>query len=312
MEKDEFWLNEERANLKIKEYTELKKEIEEFEQIEKEFENGNFGKVEKLLEQKEISTFLNGKYDKLDAILEIYAGAGGKDAQDWAAMLKRMYEKFAQKKGMKVKVIDVSFGEGVGPKGRVGIKSCTLEIAGKYAFGILKQERGVHRLVRISPFSKKKLRHTSFALVEVLPKMEKEKIKIKEDELKYEFFKSSGRGGQYVNKRMSGVRITHLPTGIQVTCQSERSQLQNKEKALEILFSKLSMLKERELKMEISKLKGEKISPEFGRQKRSFILDPYKLVKDHQTKVEEKNVESVLEGNLDKFILAEIYQHGKV
>jgi len=310
LEGEELFSDEKEAEKKLKEYFELKKEIEEFEEIEKKLksissiEEINF--LNKKIIQKKQEKLFVGKYDKNDAILQITAGAGGLDAQDWVVLLKEMYEKFAQKNGFKVEILDISYGRGIGPQGRIGIKSCTMEIKGKYAFGLLKNEKGVHRLIRISPFSPQKLRHTSFAKVDILPKIEEKEIKILPKDLKIDFLKASGHGGQYVNKRMSAVRITHLPTGLVVSCQSERSQLQNKERAMEILYSKLIMLKEKEKESEIEKIKVKK-EASFSNQIRSYIFDPYKLVKDHRTKVEERDVEKVLEGNLEKFIEAQIF-----
>ena len=252
--------------------------------------------------------FLSGKYDKGNAILSIYAGAGGRDAQDWVTMLLRMYERYCAFKGFKTKILHQSFGEAGGPEGRIGTKQVSLEVRGNYAYGHLKRESGVHRLVRISPFSPQKLRHTSFALVEVLPeiRVEESEIKIRPEELKVEFYRASGPGGQYVNKRETSVRITHLPTGIVVSCQSERLQGENREKAIEMLLAKLYQLKEEEKKKEISKIKGEKISIEWGNQIRSYVLHPYKMVKDLRTQVETSKVEEVLDGNLVQFIEAEI------
>ncbi len=250
---------------------------------------------------------MSGKYDKNDAVLEISAGAGGNDAQDWATMLLRMYQRYCQKKGFQTKIIHQSFGEGVGPEGRIGTKNVILEIKGKYAYGILKRETGVHRLVRQSPFSAKKLRHTSFALVEVLPIIDKEKeIKIKQEDLRIDFFRASGPGGQYVNRRESAVRIVHLPTKITVSCQSERLQGLNKEKALRILYSKLERLKEEEKKKELNKVRGDFVSASWGNQIRSYVLYPYKLVKDLRTGIEISEVDNVLDGELDEFIESEI------
>lgn len=305
-----MWEDEREVNRILKEYSELKKEVEEIEGLEKRLEKIKKEEVEGFEEELrnvEFKYLLSGKYDASNAILQIIAGTGGKDAQDFAAILKEMYEKYLRKKGFKTKLIDINYGEGVGPEGRAGIKSCLMEVEGKYAFGILKKESGVHRLVRISPFSPKGLRHTSFVLVEVFPKLEKSEIKVNPQDLEIEFFKASGRGGQYVNKRMSAVRIRHLPTGIEVVCQSERSQIQNKEKAMEILLSKLSSLQEEEKRKEILEIRGKRISPSWGNQIRSYIFDPYQLVKDYRTKIEDRDVESVLNGNLDKFIFAEIY-----
>jgi peptide chain release factor 2 len=264
--------------------------------------------LEKEIRSFEMNLYLKGKYDKADAILQIMAGAGGKDSQDWATMLLRMYQRFCQRKGFKTQILHQSFGE-PGPEGRIGTKSVSMEIKGKFAFGLLKREKGVHRLVRISPFSAKGLRHTSFALVEVLPKIpkiEKESLKIRKEDLKIEFFRASGPGGQYVNKKETAVRITHLPTGIQASCQTERSQAKNKEKAMELLYSRLFQFFEEKKKEELLKIKGKKVSPSWGNQIRSYVLYPYKLVKDLRTNVQTENVEEVLDGNLDEFIEAEM------
>jgi peptide chain release factor 2 len=222
-----------------------------------------------------------------------------------------MFQRYCEAKGFRNKVIHQSFGEAGGPEGRIGTKSAVLEIKGKYAYGFLKKESGVHRLVRQSPFSSKKLRHTSFALVEVLPeigKKEQEEIKIKDEDLKLETFRASGPGGQHVNKRESAIRIIHIPTGITVSCQSERLQGLNREKAMKVLYAKLYQLKEAERKKELKEIKGGATSASWGNQIRSYVLHPYKLVKDLRTGVEAKNVEQVLDGELDKdkFIEAEI------
>ena len=241
--------------------------------------------------------------------MEIFSGAGGIDAQDWATMLLRMFKRYCERKAFQVKVIHQSFGEGGGPEGRIGTKSATLEIKGSYAYGFLKNESGVHRLVRQSPFSAKKLRHTSFVLVEVLPevgKKEQEEIKIKQEDLRLDTFRSSGPGGQYVNKRESAVRITHLPTGTIVSSQSERLQGLNKDKAMKVLYAKLYQLKEAERKKELKEIKGKTVSASWGNQIRSYVLHPYKLVKDLRTGVETSDVEEVLDGDLDKFIEKEI------
>ena len=305
IESPDFWKTEQ----KVKEYTNLKKEIKEIEDLKEYLQLAqtpeDVKEIEKKIKEKEILVFLSGKYDKQDAILILQAGAGGQDAQDWAAILLRMYQKYCEKKGFDFKILDIDFGQ-AGPEGRVGIKSATVEIRGNFAFGFLKRESGVHRLVRISPFSKKGQRHTSFALVSVLPKLPAFEIKISPSDLKIETFKASGPGGQYVNKRMTAVRIVHLPTKISVTCQSERSLAQNKEKALEILKAKLYQHFQEKKEKEIEKIKGKKVSIEFGSQIRSYVFHPYKLVKDLRTKVETKNLDEVLEGNLDQFIEAEI------
>jgi len=295
---------------------ELKKEVKEFEELEVELElartKEELNALERKIKEKEIKMFLSGKYDRGDAILNIYAGAGGLDAQDWAALLLRMYERYCAKKGFKTKILHQSFGEGIGPEGRIGIKSATLEVRGDWAFGFLKKESGVHRLVRISPFSPKALRHTSFALVEVLPDIslgEEVEIKIRPEDLKIETFRASGPGGQYVNRRESAVRITHLPTGIVVSCQSERLQGANREKAMKVLMGKLYQLKLEETKKKIKQFKSDAISPSWGNQIRSYVLHPYKLVKDLRTGVETSEVESVLDGELDQFIEAELTQN---
>lgn len=290
------------------------KEVEEFveisqgdEKISREIEE-KLRNLEKEVEKNSLLIFLSGKYDKGDAILQVIAGAGGRDAQDWVSMLLRMYERYCQNKNFRIDILEQSFGEAGGPEGRIGIKSVTVEIKGEYAFGFLKNESGVHRLVRISPFSPQSLRHTSFAQVLVLPKLETAKelgLDIKPENLKIETFRSSGPGGQYMQKTESAVRITHIPTNIQVSCQSGRSQAANKKKAMEILYGKLYKMKEEEREEEVREIKG-KVDPSWGRQIRSYVLHPYKLVKDLRTEVETGNVESVLDGDIEKFIEAEI------
>ena len=305
----------------------LKGEIEEWQGLEQEFNDlkGLIGVADKdvefqqeieksklefseKLEKKEIEIFLSGTYDKNNAILTIKAGAGGKDAQDWANILFRMYQRYCERKGFKSRILSQSFSD-MGPEGRVGIKEATLEIKGKMAYGFLKGENGVHRLVRISPFSAKKLRHTSFATVEILPQLPKtaeQELNIREEDLRVDTYRASGPGGQYVNKRESAIRITHLPTSIAVNCQAERTQGLNRSKAMEMLRAKLIQMKEKEDKQRIEKVKGKTASPEWGNQIRSYIFYPYKMVKDHRTKVETSQLEEVLDGDLDEFIKAEI------
>ena len=284
--------------------------LEELSKIEtdKEIES-SVEELEKKLNKAETKIFLSGKYDQGSAILTIYAGAGGQDAQDWATMLLRMYERYCQKKGYEIKILEHSLGEAGGPDGRIGTKQASLEIKGSYAFGFLKKEAGVHRLVRLSPFSAKSLRHTSFALIEVLPEISDDdeiEYQIKPEEFKIEMFRSSGPGGQNVNKRETAVRIIHLPTGIRVACQSERTQGLNREKAMKVLKAKLYQLKEKQKKEEFERIKGKSISIEWGNQIRSYVLHPYKMVKDLRTEIESARTEEILDGELDIFIEAEI------
>lgn len=240
--------------------------------------------------------------------MSVFAGAGGQDAEDWARMLYEMYSKYSQKQGWKVKVIDESFGSFQSKTGYHPVKDITIEIKGDYVFGYLKKEAGVHRLVRISPFSSDQKRHTSFALVEVLPdlpEIDEKEFKIPEEDLKFEFFRSSGPGGQNVNKVETSVRIIHIPTNISVSCQVERSQAQNRERALKILKAKLIKLMENQQEQELSKIRT-KIKPEWGNQIRSYVLNPYKLAKDIRTGVETTQVEKVLEGEIELFIESDI------
>jgi len=251
------------------------------------------------LEEMELSLALSGEYDRRDAIVAIHAGAGGTDSQDWAEMLLRMYLRWADKRGYKSDVLDLMAGE------EAGIKSATLEIRGRNAYGYLRGERGVHRLVRISPYDASKARHTSFALAEVMPEVESEaEVNINPDDLRIDTFRASGHGGQNVQKNSTAVRITHLPTGIVVTCQNERSQGRNKEAALKVLEARL-LEKELEKKAEeASRLKGEHVSAEWGNQIRSYVLHPYKMVKDHRTGFETSDAEAVLDGDLDPILRA--------
>lgn len=250
------------------------------------------------LESLEIMVLLDGKYDSLGAILEIHSGAGGTEACDWANMLYRMYTRWCEKHGFHIEEINNEAGD------EAGIKSVMAFITGKNAFGYLKCERGVHRLVRISPFDSNSRRHTSFASVEVTPLFDGNDvdIEIKESDIKIDVYRSSGAGGQHVNKTESAVRITHLPTGIVVTCQNERSQIQNKERAMEVLKNKLYQLEIQKREEQMKEMKSDMKKIDFGSQIRSYVMHPYSLVKDHRTNAENTNVEAVLDGDLDLFI----------
>ena len=310
-EKPDFWKNLQKAKTTQKEISDLEKEIKNWSDLETEAQNlfnfvdskdiaEKFKSLESKFNKLELQTFLSGKYDKNNALLTISAGVGGRDAQDWASMLLRMYSRYCESKNWDVAVFHESLGE------EGGIKSATLEVRGSYAYGYLKNEAGVHRLVRISPFSPTKLRHTSFAALEVLPEIEAKDILIKPEDLRVDTFRSSGAGGQNVNKRETAVRITHLPTGIAVAVQTERSQQQNREKAMQILASKLHALQLKKEEKELAKVKKIKKSAEWGAQIRSYVLHPYQMVKDHRTNYETSQIEKVLDGDLDEFIEAEL------
>jgi peptide chain release factor 2 len=255
--------------------------------------------VSSQLDKLDFQLLLSGEYDHRDAILAIHAGAGGTESQDWAEMLLRMYIRWAERRGYGAELLDTSPGE------EAGIKSAMLEISGDYGYGYLKSEHGVHRLVRLSPFDADHSRHTSFALVEVLPEVDKAtEVHIGPDELKVETFRSSGPGGQHMQKTSSAVRITHIPTGLMATCQSQRSQHQNKEVALKVLQARLLDMERAKEAEERARLKGEHQSAAWGNQIRSYVLHPYKMVKDHRTGAETANTTTVLDGDLDKFIEA--------
>ncbi len=256
-------------------------------------------KIASQLDELEFQMAFSGDYDARNAILALHAGAGGTESQDWAEMLMRMYLRWAERRGYKAEVLDVSPGE------EAGVKSVVIGIDGDYAFGYLKSEHGVHRLVRLSPFDADHARHTSFALVEVMPEAQADvDVKIGPDDLKVDAFRSSGPGGQHMQKTSSAVRLTHLPTGLVVTCQSERSQYRNKEIALKILQARLLELELTKRDEEKARLKGKRIAAGWGNQIRSYVLHPYKMVKDHRTDYQTGNPEAVLDGDLDDFITA--------
>ena len=312
--------------MKIKEIGELNELIKKFglieielKELELKYSDVVLNRVKNRLRQLEIENLFTGKYDKGSAIVSVSAGAGGQDAEDWAGMLYEMYVKFAEKRGWKTKVIHESFGDFQSKTGRHLIKDITLEISlpdrqagakggGDYIYGYLKKEAGVHRLVRISPFSPEKKRHTSFALVEILPELseiKEDEFKIPEEDLKIEFFRSSGPGGQNVNKVETAVRIVHTPTGLSASSQVERSQSQNRERVMNLLRAKLIKLMEESRTKELGQLRT-KIKPEWGNQIRSYVLHPYKMVKDHRTGVETSRAEEVLNGDIDIFIESEV------
>lgn len=258
---------------------------------------------EKKFEELRISTLLCGSYDKDNAIVTLHAGAGGTDSCDWATMLYRMYNRWAEKKGFSITVLDYIDGD------ITGIKGVTFEVNGENAYGYLKSEKGVHRLVRISPFNSAGKRQTSFVSCDVIPDIEDDiDIELNEDELKIDTYRASGAGGQHVNKTSSAIRITHLPTGIVVQCQNERSQHFNKEKAMQMLKSKLYLMKQQEQAEKMSDIRGEVKEIGFGSQIRSYVMHPYTLVKDHRTNEEKGNVTAVLDGELDPFINAYLKQ----
>lgn len=320
MTQPDFWHDQNNAKAKSQKLDELKKELGNWEDITleladlksmvedsmREEDNSIKNEIEKRLVELtdkfiklEFYLMLSGQHDKQNAIVAIHSGTGGVDAQDWSAMLLRMYLRFAEKRGWLVKEIDKSMG------GEAGIKSVTFHVQGRYAYGYLKSEAGVHRLVRISPFDAEKMRHTSFALVEVLPELDDNvDIKIKDEDIRVDTFMASGHGGQSVNTTYSAVRIVHIPTNITVSCQNERSQLQNKETALKILKSKLHQLQLDEKHEEKDKLRGEYQEAAWGNQVRSYVIHPYKMVKDHRTKHETNDVNKVLDGGLEEFMEA--------
>lgn len=320
MEAPGYWDNTEKSQEGMKELKNLKDEAEDYNSLEQQYED-----IETLIEmgneendpslipeiQEELDTFINklesmkiktllsGEYDSNNAILKLNAGAGGTESCDWAGMLYRMYTRWAERKGFTVEVLDYLDGD------EAGIKSVTFQVNGKNAYGYLKSEKGVHRLVRISPFNAQGKRQTSFVSLDVMPDIEEEiDLDIKDEDLRIDTYRSSGAGGQHINKTSSAIRITHLPTGIVVQCQNERSQFQNKDKAMQMLKAKLYLLEKQKNAEKLSGIRGEVKEIGWGNQIRSYVMQPYTMVKDHRTNAEISNTNAVLDGNLDPFINA--------
>ena len=324
VENPDFWNKPEEAQKLLKKKKSLENKIGQYEELETGFEDigelmelaeemedeeeadsvvASFKELEEKLEELKLNTLLNGKYDQNSAIISVHAGTGGVDAMDWTQMLYRMYTRWAEKKGYKVTVTDYQDDT------EAGIKSATMIIEGENAYGYLKNEKGVHRLVRISPFNAAGKRQTSFALLEVIPAIEDDMtVEIDPEDLRIDTYRSSGAGGQHVNKTDSAIRITHLPTNIVVTCQNERSQHQNKDMAMKILASRLAELKEQEHKENLKELKGDFSLITWGSQIRSYVFQPYTMVKDHRTGAEVGNVNAVMDGDIDYFINEKLKQ----
>lgn len=308
--KPDLWNDADRARSVTQELSDLKHEVEKIDEVGETLailkeipDEVETAKIEKTLSKLELLSFLSGKYDQKNALMAIHAGQGGTEAMDWVSMLFRMYSRFIERRGWNLDVIDMTPGE------EAGIKSITFEISGKYAYGYLKNEAGTHRLVRQSPFNADKLRQTSFALVEVLPELEEvdlPEINIKDEDINWQFVRSGGHGGQNVNKVSTAVRLTHIPTGIVVTAQSERFQEQNRKIALNLLRSKLWLLEKERAGKEKKELKGDYRPASWGTQIRSYVLHPYKMVKDLRTGVETGKAEAVLDGEIEDFIDAEL------
>ncbi len=315
-----FWDNKEQADQTLSEISVLKKETGELKELKMTNDNNlemlsllqeesdqeleieiekSANEIKEKLEKLSVLLLLNGPYDKNNCILEVHSGAGGTEACDWAMMLYRMYLRYCEKKGYKTEIVDYLDGE------EVGIKSASIRVTGTNAYGYLKCEKGVHRLVRLSPFDSANKRHTSFASIDIIPEFDNTiNVEINEKDLKIDVYRSSGCGGQGVNTTDSAVRITHLPTKIVVTCQNERSQIQNKEQAMKMLKAKLYVLEQEKKEQELNQVKGTYQNIEFGSQIRSYVMHPYSMVKDHRTNFETSNVNKVLDGDLDSFIEA--------
>src|SRR5690606_30577389 len=316
----DFWSDPETARQVVKQQKSLKRDVEQWEKVHRQWEDlevlvelaveeedeqslqeaaEQLRQLERAVERLELSTLLNGEYDHADAILSVHAGAGGTEAMDWAQMLMRMYTRWAEEKGYQVEILDILPGE------EAGIKSVSLSIKGDLAYGYLKAEQGVHRLVRISPFDASGRRHTSFASVSVEPDVEEDgEIVIDPNDLRIDTFRASGAGGQHVNKTESAVRITHIPTGLVVTCQSERSQHANRDRAMRMLRARLLQRRLEEKQKKMEELRGQQGEIAWGNQIRSYVFTPYTLVKDHRTGAETSNVNAVMDGEIDMFIEA--------
>ncbi len=319
-EKDGFWEDLENSQKVMKQIKGQKAKCAGFKKLEDDFEDlyticemaleenddslldelkSGFASFEKKLEEASLTTLLSGEYDSYGAMISLHAGAGGTEAQDWAQMLYRMYQRWAERHGFAFKVLDYLDGE------EAGLKSATVAIDGENAYGFLKSENGIHRLVRISPFDSSGRRHTSFAAVEVMPQIEDEgAIEIRPEDLKVDTYRSSGAGGQHVNKTESAIRITHIPSGIVVSCQTERSQHQNRDYAMSMLRSRLAEIKERQHLEKVEDIKGVQMKIEWGSQIRSYVFMPYTLAKDHRTNYENGNISAVMDGDIDGFINA--------
>jgi peptide chain release factor 2 len=319
MNSPNFWDNQESANKTLEEIQGLKTTIKDIDELKTKandmlslLDEDNLEEMSSLIEEElndfekrvdelELLLLLNGDYDRNNAILEVHSGAGGTEACDWAEMLYRMYIRWCEKKGFTYTILDYQEGD------EAGIKSASIMVKGQFAYGYLKCEKGIHRLVRLSPFDSNHRRHTSFASIDVIPEIDNSiDININEEDLKIDVYRSSGKGGQGVNTTDSAVRITHLPTKIVVTCQNERSQLQNKEQAMKMLKAKLFVLELEKKENELKEIKGEQLNIEFGSQIRSYIMHPYSMVKDHRTNEETSNVQKVLDGDIDSFIIKKL------